>query len=60
MKCSVCDKTIEYEGGVEFFVVSRQEMAWGDQSIYPFETQKEIMCSVGCIDVYLYRNKEKP
>jgi len=51
MKCSICREEIPYNGGVTFIGVHKFEMAWGEQSIYPFETEKTIVCSVDCLKV---------
>jgi hypothetical protein len=53
MKCDVCKKEIEYKvplgDSIQFYIISKFEMIYGDQSIYPFEVEKELICS-DCID----------
>ena len=57
MKCDICKKTIEHIGGNEFLVIIKNEMIWGQQSIYPLETKRIILCSLGCLSVYIYREE---
>jgi len=56
MKCSVCQREITYDppdtkkGHGEYCVLSRFEMIWGEQSVYPTEIYREIFCSLDCLN----------
>jgi hypothetical protein len=54
MKCDICKREILYNASEQFYIVSKYEMIYGEQSIYPFQVEKELICA-DCLS-----NKEVP
>jgi hypothetical protein len=55
MRCHQCQQEITYDppttnkGHGMFWKISYHEMFWGEHSIYPFQVETQIFCSIGCL-----------
>ena len=53
MRCTVCDKKIISEPDTQFVQISTFEYIAGEHAVYPTETERMTLCSLGCSETLL-------